>query len=108
MMLQPSWENLDGFLNADEFAVSAVLQLQGGTTRAIVGIFDEPFMDATLGEYRMDQVAPRFTCRADQVGDVRRGDVLVVQGRTLDVMQSPQADGTGMATIRLAPRRSAP
>ncbi len=107
-MLEPSWEDLDGFLNTDEFATTAVLQLQNGTTRQIVGIFDEPFLDANLGEYRMDQVAPRFTCRADQVGGVTRGDVLVVQGRTLDIMQSPQADGTGMAAIRLAPRRGGP
>jgi hypothetical protein len=107
-MLQPGWEDLDGFLNADEFAVTAVLHPQGAASRSIVGIFDEPVLDANLGEYSMDQVAPRFTCRADQVADVRRGDVLVVQGRTLDVMQSPMADGTGMATLRLAARRGAP
>jgi hypothetical protein len=107
-MLQPSWENLDDFLNTDEFAVTAVLLPQSGVSRQIVGLFDEPFMDAELGEYRMDQVAPRFMCRADQVGDVTRGDVLIVQGRTLDIMQAPMVDGTGMATIRLAPRRGGP
>jgi hypothetical protein len=100
-MPQPAWENLDGFLATDDFAVTAVLQLRDGGTREIVGIYDEPFMDTELGEYRMDQIAPRFLCRADQVGDVTRGDVLVVDGQSLDVMQHPMADGTGMATLRL-------
>lgn len=107
-MLQPGWENLGDFLNADEFAVTAVLHPQGGSPRSIVGIFDEPFMDAELGEYRMDQVVPRFLCRADQVAGVQRGDVLEVQGRTLDILAAPQADGTGMATLRMAARRPGP
>lgn len=106
-MLQPDWENLDEFLNEDEFAVPAELQLQSGQTRQITGIYDEPFLDAELGEYRMDQVQPRYLTRADLVADVSRGDVLVVLGRTMDIMQTPMADGTGMATLRLAPRRSA-
>ena len=107
-MLQPGWEDLGAYLNTDEFAVTAVLHPQDDEPRSIVGIFDEPFMDAELGEYRMDQIAPRFLCRADQVADVQRGDVLEVQGRMLDILAAPQADGTGMATLRMAARRSGP
>jgi len=104
-MLSPGWENLDEFLNTDEFAVTAELQLQAGATRSLDGIFDEPFLDTNLGEYSMDQVAPRFMCRAADVADVGRGDVLIVLGRTLDIMSAPMADGTGMATLRLTEPR---
>lgn len=105
-MLQPGWEDLCDFLNTDEFAVSAVLQPQDGEPRSIVGIFDEPFLDAELGEYRMDQVAPRFLCCADHVAGVLRGDTLTVNGQTYDILAAPQADGTGMATLRMAARRT--
>ena len=105
MALQPDWEDLDAFLDTKEFAVEAELQPAQGSPRPIIGIYDEPYLDAQLGEYRMDQVQPRFTCRADLVEGVVRGDVLVIGARVLDVMGAPQPDGTGMATIRLAARR---
>lgn len=103
-MLSPDWENLDDFLSTDEFATPAVLQLQGGTTRPISGIYDEPFLNSELGEYNMDTTRPRMLCKAIDVVGVTRGDALVINGKTLDILSTPQADGTGMATLDLAPR----
>lgn len=103
-MLSPAWENLDAFLSPDEFATEAVLQLQGGATRQISGIYDEPFLNAELGEYDMDTTRPRLLCKAADVSGVTRGDVLVINGKSLDILSAPQADGTGMATLDLAPR----
>lgn len=106
-MPAPAWENLDAFLSTDEFATSADLQLQDGTTRTIRGIYDEPFLNAELGEYDLDTTRPRLLCKAADVVGVARGDVLVINGQTLDIMTAPQADGTGMATLDLAPRMGA-
>lgn len=103
-MPAPAWEDLDAFLSTDEFAVTAVLQPEGGPERELTGIFDEPFLNAELGEYDLDTVQPRFLVKASEVRDVARGDTLTVGGRVLDVLSAPQWDGTGMATLVLAPR----
>ncbi len=100
-MLSPGWENLDDFLRLGEFAVVARIETLAGEVREVRGIYDEPFLNAELGEYDLDTVQPRFLCRADQVNGVTRGDILAVNGKVLDVMGPPQADGTGMATLRL-------
>lgn len=103
-MPAPDWENLDVFLSADDFATVAELQLQNGTTRSVRGIYDEPFFNAELGEYDLDTTRPRMLCKAGDLAGVTRGDVLVISGQTLDILSAPQADGTGMATLDLAPR----
>lgn len=103
-MLSPAWENLDAFLSPDEFATVAELQLQNGTTRQVRGIYDEPFLNAELGEYDLDTTRPRLLCKASDLVGVKRGDALVINGQTLDILTAPQADGTGMATLDLAPR----
>lgn len=100
----PAWENLDAFLNPAEFAEQARLQLQGGVERQVVGIFDEPFLDATLGEYRHDTTQPRFLAKETDLAGASRGDTLAIGARLFDVMSAPEVDGTGMATLRLAPR----
>lgn len=101
----PAWENLDAFLNPAEFAEPATLQLQGGVVRQVVGIFDEPFLDATLGEYRHDTTQPRFLGKEAALTGATRGDTLVIGARQFDVLSSPEVDGTGMATLRLAPKQ---
>jgi hypothetical protein len=105
-MPAPDWENLDDFLDVDEFATAAEIEFQDTelADRAIVGIFDEPYMNAELGEYSMDTVQPRFLCKADAVIGVHRGDVLVIGSDRWDIVTDPQPDGTGMATLALAPQ----
>ena len=101
----PSWENLDVFLQLDDvggFGTTATLQFTDGSERSVKGILDEPYLNAQLGEYEVDDVQPRFTCKAaDVVGVKRRDCFLLGDGRKFFVMGFPQQDGTGMAVLKL-------
>jgi len=103
-MPAPDWENLDDFLDAEEFAVQAVIELQDATSRTVTGIYDDPYLNAELGEYDMDTSRPRFTCKETDVQGVTRGDTISIDGTVMDIMTSPQPDGTGVALLDLAPR----
>ncbi|QOE32740.1 head-to-tail connector complex protein [Achromobacter phage Mano] len=113
-MPAPSWENLDVFLQLDDaggFGHRAVITLQGGGTLGpIAGIFDEPYLNAQLGEYEMDTSAPRFMAKETDFPGVRRGDSFqlvdengATVGEVYAIMSYPHQDGTGMATLELEP-----
>ena len=74
------WENLDTFLDTDDFAIQATPRLQSGQTRQVRAIFDEPYLNAELGEYELDTNQSRLTCKWKDVQDVARGDVVEVGG----------------------------
>lgn len=101
-MPSPAWEDLDAFLDVDEFAIVATVRLQNGTTRSVRGIYDDPYLNAQLGEYEADTNRPRLTCKESDVIGVTRGDEVVIDGRVFDVLTAPQSDGTGMATLMMA------
>ena len=105
-MPQHAWEDLDTFLQVDEFATWATVRLQAGAERRIRGIFDDPYLNAELGEYELDSTRPRLTCRWDDVRDVTRGDVVEIDGTTYDVVTNAQPDGTGMGLLALAEQRA--
>lgn len=96
------WEALDDFLDADEFAVSGTLSFQAGGSQAVTVIFDDPYLNAQIGEYEMDTTSPRALGKMSELKDARRGDVLTIDGKDYDVLTGPQPDGTGMATLALA------
>jgi len=98
------WEELDDFLDTDEFAVSGILSFQVGGTALVTVIFDDPYLNAQIGEYEMDTTNPRALGKMSQLKDARRGDILTIDGQDYDVLTAPQADGTGMATLALAVR----
>jgi hypothetical protein len=129
-MPKASWENLDDFLQPQDgggFAVPATLRTEAVTPPApgwkpqptpegwqegdpitftkegVMGLFDDPYLDAQLGEYVADTSDPRFTCKASDVMGVRRGDWITIDGTTYNVMAKPQNDGTGMVILRLEP-----
>lgn len=128
-MPKASWENLDDFLQPQDgggFAVEATLTSEAVIppapgwvaqptpegwcegdpityTKAVWGLFDDPYLDAQLGEYVADTSAPRFTCKASDAAGVRRGDWIAIDGTTYNVMTKPQNDGTGMVILRLEP-----
>lgn len=105
-MPAPAWEDLDAFLTLDTsggFASTATIALQGAGTISVRGIFDDPYLDAQLGEYHLDTSAPRFLCKSSEVGDVARGDTITIGATVYDITESPMHDGTGMATIKLRP-----
>lgn len=105
----PSWENLDVFLQLDTvggFGSTATVQFADASERSINGIFDEPYLNAQLGEYEVDDAQPRFTCKAADVVGVKRGDYLLfANGQKYFVMSYPQQDGTGMAVLKLETAR---
>lgn len=105
-MPTPAWDNLDAFVNTDDFAVLATVTLHDGAVRMVRGIFDDPYLNAQLGEYELDTSRPRFTCKEADVIGVLRGDTVEIDGRTFDVLTSAQPDGTGMAQLELAPQGS--
>lgn len=105
MEAQAAWEDLDVFLDVGDFAVQATLRLQDGSERLVRAIFDDPYLNAELGEYELDSTQPRLTCKWGDVQDVTRGDVAEVSGRVYDVVTNAQPDGTGMAVLALADQR---
>ncbi len=105
-MPTPAWDDLNTFLSLDDFAVEATVTRQDGDTRVVIGIFDDPYLNAQLGEYELDTSRPRFTCRESDVIGVLRGDMVEINGRSYDVLSSAQPDGTGMAVLELAAQES--
>src|SRR5213595_2767252 len=100
-MPHPSWDNPAEFVDLGDFAVKAVIQFQGGTTRTIQGIFDEPYLEAELAEHEQDTTRPKFTCVEGSAQGARRGDGLVVYladgvtvHGTFGIMTYPQTDGS--------------
>lgn len=114
-MPAPLWEDLDVFLDTDDFALSGTVTLASGAVLpTFAGIFDDPYMNAELGEYDMDNAKPRFLCKEADVADVRRGDTIlvfqknkrgvVVWSKTFDILTGAQSTGDGMALLELAPQ----
>ena len=101
-MPQAAFDDLNAFISTEEFAVTATVRLQGGGTRVITGIFDDPHLNAELGEYEADISRPRFTCKESDAINVLREDVVEINGLTYDIITSAQPDGTGMALLELA------
>ncbi|MBF9235584.1 head-tail joining protein [Microvirga alba] len=101
-MPKPAWDDLDAFLRDDEFATVATVRLQDGGTRTVRGIFDDPYLNAQLGEYEIDTTRPRLLCKEADVIGVKRGDLVDIDGRVYDVMTGAQPDGTGMALLEMA------
>jgi len=105
-MPAPHWEDRDAFLDADEFAVEAVIALAGGGTRTVRAIFDDPYEGPELGALQLDSTGPRLTAKEEDFAGVTRGDTATVAGIVYDVMGGGRGDGTGMSTLPLAPRHS--
>jgi hypothetical protein len=102
----PAWDNLDDFLSLQDFALQA--QFTSAATPPAYApftcnvIFDEPFMDAKLGEYVMDAMEPRCTCKQSDVANVKKYDTVVIAGISLYLTHDPLPDGVGMAVVKMA------
>ena len=100
------FEDVSEFFDFDEFAVEATITRDDGVRIPVAGIFDEPYLNAELGEYELDTSAPRLVVDERQVADVRRGDKVLIGSVIYDIMTAPQSDGAGLATLRLARRHA--
>ncbi|UWR86992.1 head-tail joining protein [Phaeobacter inhibens] len=101
-MVSPAWDDLDAFLQVDDFAIEATVTPRGGVPRQIKGVFDEPYFNAQLGEYEVDATQPRLTCKAADVVELRERDQVTINGQNYYLLSNPQEDGTGMAVLALA------
>lgn len=103
-MTTPAWDNLDDFLDADDFAVVVQVTMRSGQTRRVRGIYDGPYRHAQLADTDRDTIAPTFTAKAADLAGIKRGDLVVIQGEgPFGVLTEPQPDGHGMAVLELAP-----
>ncbi|QAU22883.1 hypothetical protein EO087_01845 [Dyella sp. M7H15-1] len=107
-MTHPAWDNLDEFLDPDDFAimVTFVSTPDGSATgvqRKLPVIFDDPHYDQDLGEYLMNASEPRCTCKAVDVIGFKKRDRAMIDGRAYLLEHDPQPDGVGMAVVTFAP-----
>lgn len=67
-MHHPSWDDLDAFLETDDFAVTAQLHSEtSGRVHQCTIVFDATYIDADIGDYRMNAPEPCFTCKETDV-----------------------------------------
>lgn len=97
----PAWENIGDFFDLADFATPAVVTRSGRRVADFLGVFDDPSVTASLGEYENDSVEPIFTCAEIDIAAVKIGDVVTIEGRAFDLVKPPQLDGTGIAVLRL-------
>lgn len=100
------FEDVSEFFDCDEFAVEATISRDDGVRISVAGIFDDPYLNAEIGEYELDTSSPRLLVDERAVSDVRRGDRVLIGTEVYDIMTAPQSDGSGMATLRLARRHA--
>jgi hypothetical protein len=100
-MPAPVWDDLNIFVDPDDFAVVAVLTLSG-SSRNVKCIYDDPYMNALLGEYDWDGSKPRITAKETDLVGVTRTTPVFVNGKQYYSLTNPQQDGTGMAVLTLS------
>jgi hypothetical protein len=96
-----SWDNLDHFINLEEFGIEVQRQDAKGVIHGFCGLFDQSIQIAELGTYAISTSSPRLVCKAEDAREISRGDVLQIQGQRYLVGTEPQPDGTGLAQIEL-------
>lgn len=87
-----------------EFAVAATITKESGDTVDVMGIFNSTYEDVRVGGYHIDTQNPNFLVEyTDEVRDVRRNDLIAIDGDSYRISSTPRSDGTGMAYIYLQP-----
>ena len=97
-------ENLKEFFDEKNgFAVRVLFKTAAGSSRTIVGIFEEGFHASEFGRMSLETTDPRFVCQTSQANGIERGDIATANRREYDVL-SVHPDGTGVSVVNLAPR----
>lgn len=99
-MSHSDWEDLNEFLDGEEFATAGFFKTDAGTM-AVTGIFDNAYLLAETGEVDLETTQPRFTCKAVDVLLVEREQEVTIGGQLFSVL-AVEPDGTGMAVVVLA------
>lgn len=88
-------EDLSAFFNTDDFAVTATWN-----SRSVRGIFEDQYVESSLGLAGMATSGPRFTCAAADVSGIAVGNTFTVNSVAYTAAEL-QPDGTGLITIVL-------
>lgn len=103
-MTAPAWDDLDAFVDTDDFAVSATVTPRSGRARQVRGLYDGPYLHARLADTDRDTTQPTFTAKATDLVGIGRGDGISIPGAGMfGILTQPQPDGNGMAVLELAP-----
>lgn len=105
-----AWEDRDLFFT--DYAIPAVLQIQGDAPVAIQGILDVPYERQEFGPVTLDAEALTFTVKwTDIIAKVRKGDYLITHGKIVNgaiaeavgewftIASAPQNGGAGVCDL---------
>ncbi len=101
-MSAPFWEDLDEFLDEDEFAVPAIFTplTEASEPFQVVGIFDDAYANPRLGEYEMDTRKPRFICKEVDASNIQRSMRCVIAGENY-LVSTVESEGAGLVHVML-------
>jgi hypothetical protein len=101
-MSAPAWEDLDEFLDEDEFAIPAYFTplAENSEPFRVVGIFDDAYTKPRIGEYEMDTQKPRFICKETDAVNIHRSMQCVIAGENY-LVSTVQQEGAGLAHVML-------
>jgi hypothetical protein len=100
-MPHPAWDNVDEFLDPDDFATVARAKPAGGQAFDLPGIFDELIMNVELGEYDMAEGRPRLEVHERYAPLLKKRDVLTIHGKDYFLDHDPHPNGTGTCILEL-------
>lgn len=96
-------EDLDVFLNVDDFADAAIYTPTGGTPKAIVVDFHSEYFEP-LGNI-VESSAPWLSCKQSDVPNLAQGDTFIIDGVTYksrgNEPESATVTARGFITARL-------
>lgn len=88
--------DLDIFLNSDEFAVDVTYLVS-----TIQGIFDDEFSSAVQGEMGIESTVPQVLVKTSDVQNIAHNEELTINSVVYKVI-GIQPDGTGVTLILLS------
>jgi hypothetical protein len=97
----PAWEDLTEFFDPDEFADRGELERNDQMIGEIFGMFTDPSEQKELADFEHTDLDPVFLYPLNNAPEIRRHDVLTIKGKTYDVLEPPEQDGTGRAGVKL-------
>ncbi len=89
-------DDLDIFLDDDEFAVDVILNAV-----TIQGIFDNEFLAAVEGDIGIESTLPQGQFKTSDVSSAIHGDVMTINSVDYNII-GIQPDGTGITLIFLS------
>ncbi len=89
-------DDLDIFLDDDEFAVNVIFK-----SNTIQGIFDNEFIASVEGEIGIESTIPQGQFKTSDVSSAVQGDTMTINSIVYNII-GVQPDGTGMSLVLLS------